>query len=356
MLSQRYRQIIKQVVFGNTLLAQEFFIGLPDPQTEISVWLYGLGAPIDVTHRHSMACASPLTMCVAFDENDRLDQKLRAKCALKFCEKDGGKKVLGEIALKSTATISTAGFKVCLFEPRKSANHCLPKFRLGAHYLLHAHSERRMSGISGMKMSFLEKRAAMVNFIRPHPVVLGSLLHRNKGNIFPMNIMGELGNGHFAFALKDSRRAAHLVEATGRIALSNLPMSHAPLAYELAINHTKDCISWDQLPFATRPSKGFSIPVPDFAPRVREMEVCKVHPIGSHTFFVARIVSDETYSTVPVLYVVHGFYQAWRLKDRNEELQASVVENSRSKHGIYSPDRNSISPEGAEKAHGTASS
>lgn len=355
MLSQRSRQIIKKVVFGKTLLAQEFFIGSPDPQAEISVWLHGLGAPLDVTSCHSMACAAPLTMCVALGADDHPSQKLLRSCALKFCERDGKKKILGEIGLKLVATISTGRFKNFLFEPRKSANHCLPKLRLWAHYLLHAYSERRMSGTSGIKMSFLEKRAAMVNFIRPHPVVLVSLVRQDQGNIFPMNIMGDLGNGYFALALKDSRRAAHLVEATGRIALSNLPMSHAPLAYQLAVNHTKDCVLWDQLPFDTKPSKEFGIPVPIFAPRVREMEICKVHPIGSHTFFVARIVSDETYARTPMLCVVHGFYQAWRLKGRTEELQASVLDNSRGKHGTYRPGRDSLSSDDAENMRVTAS-
>jgi flavin reductase (DIM6/NTAB) family NADH-FMN oxidoreductase RutF len=355
MLSQRYRQIIKKVVFGETLLAQEFFIGLQEPQTEISVWLHGLGAPLDVTHRHSMACAAPFTICVAFDEGEKPKERSWRSLALKFCQRSYDRRVLGEIGLKLVDTISAAGFELCLFEARNSANHCLPKVRLYAHYLLHIYSERRMAGTSGMKMTFLEKRAAMVNFIRPHPVVLVSLVWGNRGNIFPMNIMGDLGRGYFAFALKDSRKAAHLVEGSGRIALSSLPMSHAPLAYQLAINHTKECIAWNQLPFATKASSRFGIPVPVFAPRVREMEVDKIHKIGSHTFFVAHIVTDETCYADPVLCVVHGFYQAWRLKGRSRELQISVMENSSSKHGVYRPETNSTSCSGAENTHmGTA--
>jgi flavin reductase (DIM6/NTAB) family NADH-FMN oxidoreductase RutF len=343
MLSDRFRRIVKKVVFGETLLAQEFFIGLPEPQVEISVLLYGLGAPLDVTHRHSMACAAPFAICVAFDKSTKTGDACWNRLTLKFRERSGERKVLGEIGLKLVTSIPAADFELCFFEARSSANHCLPTVRLYAHYLLHAYWGRRMSGTSGMKMSFLEKRAAMVNFIRPHPVVLVSLSWERHENIFPMNIMGELGHGYFAFALKDSRKAAHLVEGSGRIALSSLPMSHAALAYQLAVNHTKECIEWDQLPFATRASSKFGIPVPVFAPRVREMEVSKVHKIGSHTFFMARTVSDQTYFAAPVLCVVHGFYQAWRLKDRGAELQASVAENARSKKGIYRPEADSVS-------------
>jgi len=327
--------MIKKIVFGESLLAQEFFIGLTDPQTEISLWLHGLDTPVNVTGRYSMACAAPFTICLAFDEGQKLDEKRLGNLTLKFCERGGENRVLGEMGLKFITVLSAVGLQALLFEARRSTNHCLPKIRLGAHYLFHAYSDKRMSGTSGMKMTFLEKRAAMVNFIRPHPVVLVSLLNEDGGNIFPMNLMGDLGNGYFAFALKDSRRAAHLVEQAGRIALSNLPMPQAPLAYQLAINHTKDSIDWNQLPFATKKSSVFHIPVPVFAQRVRELEVERVHGIGSHTFFVAQVVSDETFSTEPGLCVVHGFYQAWRLKGRSAELQVTAAENAFNKRGIY---------------------
>jgi flavin reductase (DIM6/NTAB) family NADH-FMN oxidoreductase RutF len=126
----------------------------------------------------------------------------------------------------------------------------------------------------------------MVTFIRPHPVALVSVADESGGNIFPMNIMGELGNKRFAFALKDSRRAAHLVERVGRVALSSVPEAQAAVAYRLAANHFKDSIDWEQLPFARRRSTALNIPNPAFTQKVRELEVERVHKIGSHTFLL----------------------------------------------------------------------
>ena len=174
----------------------------------------------------------------------------------------------------------------------------------------------------------------MVTFIRPHPIALVSVVSDFGGNIFPMNIMGNLGNGYFAFALKDSRRAAHLVERAGHVALSSVPLSQARLAFQLAVNHVKDCIDWEQLPFATIKSAEFGIPVPAFTQRVREMEVEKVHPIGSHTLFIARIVRDERLTAEAELCVIHGFYQSWRLRGRNTELKAALIEDLVNK-GLY---------------------
>jgi flavin reductase (DIM6/NTAB) family NADH-FMN oxidoreductase RutF len=328
------RKAIQRVVFGNTLLPQEFFLGLADPQTEVTVWLYGMGTPLDVTLRHSMACAAPFTVCIAFDEDRKPSENDFGNLSLTFCERDGQKQVLGKISLKMISVVPAVGMELILFEARGSTNYCLPKIRLCAHYLLHSYSQWRKVDTSGMKMSFLERRAAMVMFICPHPVSLVSLTDDAGGNIFPMNIMGDLGKGYFAFALKDSRRAAHLVERTGRIAVSSLPLARAALAYQLAVNHTKEFIEWEQLSFATRMSTTFNIPVPVFAQRVREMEIVSAHRIGSHTLFVARIICDETHAREPVLCVIHGFYQARRLKGRNAELQASLAEDSFNKRGF----------------------
>jgi hypothetical protein len=44
------------------------------------------------------------------------------------------------------------------------------------------------------------------------------------------------------------------------------------------------------------------------------MEVVAAEEMGSHTFFVARIVEDEYCSDGLQFFMVHGIYQAWRQK------------------------------------------
>lgn len=324
---QQSGRALKNLVFGDTLLPQEFTVGMVEPQSEIIVLLHGMGIPIDVTHRHSTACSDPFTICIAFNGERRPDNRDLRRLSLRFCERDGQKRVLGEIGLRLTATVSVVGSELLLFGARSSSNYCLPKILLCAHYLFHAYSQWRKVDASDVKMSFLDRRAAIVTFIRPHPVSLVSLVDESGGNIFPMNLMGDLGNGRFGFALKDSRRAAHLVEHAGRVAVSSVPLSQAPFVFQLAANHFKQSIVWDQLPFAIRPSTAFHIPVPVFTQRVREMEIEKVHRVGSHTFFVARIVRDESFTQTAGLCVIHGFYQAWRLRGRKAELRASLAED-----------------------------
>jgi len=230
--------------------------------------------------------------------------------------------------------VSLGQSEIVLFNVLGSTNYCLPRLRLWAHYLPSAYSNWRRFKSFDVKMLSREIRASQVAFIRPHPLMLGSVNCESGGNIFPMNLLGDLGNDYFAFALKNSRRPAHLVERLGSIAVSNVPLSLCSVAFQLATNHTKDSIEWNQLPFPLTLSRKHLIPVPASAPRVREMEVDQVHKIGSHTFFIARIVSDESRWDDPQVHIVHGFYQHWRLRGDKAKLRSSLIEDSLNKHGL----------------------
>jgi flavin reductase (DIM6/NTAB) family NADH-FMN oxidoreductase RutF len=145
--------------------------------------------------------------------------------------------------------------------------------------------------------------------------------------------MGELGGGRLGFALKCNRTAAPLLERTRELALSSVPTNYAPLIFRYAKHHFKESIDWSQLPFGVGRSQKLAIPVPEFASRVRELEVEKIYRHGSHTFFVAKIVSDERLSDEKELCAIHGFYQAWRLRGQSVQLRASLERHTLHKHG-----------------------
>jgi flavin reductase (DIM6/NTAB) family NADH-FMN oxidoreductase RutF len=328
------RQTLEKIVYGDTSIPQEFTIGLRQPQGEIEVSLHGFGVPLDVTERHTMACCAPFIIGVSVDRAGNGTLRKGSNISLRFCEHAGDKRELGVIRLAPKAVISLGRSELVLFNVLGSINYCLPRLRLWAHYLPAAYSNWRKFQTFDVKMHSREIRASQVAFIRPHPLMLGSVNGEAGGNIFPMNLMGDLGHDYFAFALKDSRRAAHLVERTGSIALSNVPLSLCSVAFKLAINHTKESIDWNHLPFPLTLSRSLLIPVPASAPRVREMKVDQIHKLGSHTLFVARIISDEWHTNEPQVHVVHGFYQHWRLRGDKAQLKSSLVEDSLNKHGL----------------------
>jgi hypothetical protein len=336
-IAKRAKESLKDLLLGSLRPAQRFFLGLHGAQQEVTVWLHGMGAPLDVTNHHSMACASPLTICVAFKTGTVLGEQSLRGLSLRFCERDGKRRLLGAIGLKySGISIPTSGPVLYFFQVSSARSYCLPSIHLWMSYVQRSYQNWRHSlPPNTVTLSFLEMRAMEVLFICPRPIGVASVQENSRGNMFPMNVMGALEEGYLGFGLKDARSPFHLVDRTRRIALSTIPMQHGDLGYKLGPNHSKkNGIDWSDLPFATRTSPKFGIPIPAFAFRVREIEVELARPLGSHIFFVGRVVGDERFSDGVEWCVIHGHYQAWRLKSRPGEIESSIAEDARVKRGM----------------------
>jgi hypothetical protein len=325
--------LAKKLLFKDTLIPHEFAIALPYPQSEIAVWLCGMGAIREVTNRYTTACCGPLVICISFDKGEDLSRIDSPDLSLQFLARTDQKQLLGTIRLSFFKIIPLDTVDLALFTVAGSKNYCLPSRLLWTHYAIQAYGQLRMIQKSDDYMTLVEQRAAFVSFIRPHPISLVSLSGPAGANIFPMNLMGDLGHGYFGFALTTKRLAGKLVERTRRIALSNVPISSCGVAYALTPNHRKETADWDQLPFDRKTSPSFNIPFLGFATRVREMEVVQSMDLSignrkpSHKFFIARIVSDQRFSAEPEANVIHGFYQHWRLRDQPKALKISVEQD-----------------------------
>jgi len=138
-----------------------------------------------------------------------------------------------------------------------------------------------------------------------------------------MNLMGTVGRNYFAFALNSKKQAAHLVAQLGQLTVSNIPFDRSAVARSLGKNHYQQSIDWEKLPFRTQRSRILQIPVPEFALRVRELKVESALPLGSHTFFVARILGEEVLCHSPEFCMIHGLYEA-----RRRSIRLSAVSPS----------------------------
>ena len=300
-------------MLGSSDLPRQVTVGMHDPQSEIAVWLDGMSVPHDVTDRHVMACASPLTLGVVVDPEWETSGAV-AGLSLRFQERRADGCVLGRIRLRGLGVAASVGAGLRLFGVDRTDNYCLPRLQLFAHYLDLGYRRRRFNNNPEVQLSAREAHAMIVFLICPRPAVLVTAVHNGGGNVFPMNLMGPVGDSHFAFALNSTRLAAPLVERAGRLAISNIPVEQAGLARQLGRNHLKESVDMNDLPFITRATPTFGFPVPDFAVRVRELEIEAKQRIGSHTFFIARTIHDEHGAPLPEFFSIHGIYQAWRLK------------------------------------------
>jgi len=135
-------------------------------------------------------------------------------------------------------------------------------------------------------------------------------------NIFPMDLIGPIDDEAFCLALHNTSAALPLLERSGRIALSSIPIEQKSLAYNLGKNHSKPPFSNDQIPFEAVTSTRFGLPVPRFSLRVREMQIVAIRPMGSHKLLVCKTIEDRFYASGLQLFVIHGLYRSWRERTR----------------------------------------
>ena len=278
-------------------------MGIDDPQTEIAVELYGTGEPIDVTQRHTLASAAPFTVAL---QDSPVIERANDRLALHFRERTGRQRVLGKLGLRLADVIPLGDRGIACFTVRSPQNYCLSAPRLWARYLHLAYQRWRRP--PDIPVSAGDVHAMTIFFICPRPVALVSVADGFGGNLFPMNLMGPLGGELFGFALNRARAAATIVSRVRRMAISSVPMEHAALARRLGRNHRRERIEWNELGFPLARSHEFALPVPAFALRVREAEVLEAREIGSHRFFLARVIRDECWSRGSQFCTVHGIY------------------------------------------------
>jgi flavin reductase (DIM6/NTAB) family NADH-FMN oxidoreductase RutF len=314
-LTNRFKQAIKRFIFGPPDFPQQCPIEMHEPQSEVIVRLNGWGAPRDVTHNNMMVCGAPFTIGIGSGDGAEREgewappAKKNERIILTFHEHNGSQQLLGEIELRFSIIVRAGGQEFHLFQTLRSRNLCLPRVRIWARYLEYAYYRWRATS-SDVSMSARDVHSMCVFYICPRPIRLVSVTAGNSSNVFPMNLLGPIGNGYFSLALTSGKPVTSLLERAGRIALCSVPVEKAEVVYALARNHKLPSIDISLLPFATRTSAAFGLPVPEFSLSVRELEIEAVHSLGSHTLFLARTIRNERWADAPEFFTLHGIYKA----------------------------------------------
>jgi flavin reductase (DIM6/NTAB) family NADH-FMN oxidoreductase RutF len=309
-------RMMRKIALGATDLPQACDVELEYPQDEIIVRFVGLGPARDVTLLHSVACAVPFTFCIGFELSARTHLTRDKHFELEFCERRDGGSVLGRIRLRFSKTLPAENGCVALFEAVECHNFCISKYRLGAHRLWDAYSWWRKKRPGKEKIPALDSQCNAVTFICPRPVVLVCVVDGDQGNVFPMNLLGDLGSDYFAFALNSRKQASPLIRRVGQLTISTISLSKKAIARQLGKNHYREWIAWDELPFQLQQIHDFEIPSPEFAIRVKQLQVLETLPLGSHDFFLAKTIRSAVTSAGPEFHMIHGFYSAYRNRKR----------------------------------------
>jgi flavin reductase (DIM6/NTAB) family NADH-FMN oxidoreductase RutF len=289
-------------------------VGHPEPERQVRIFLDSpRGEPVDVSSNHAMVALVPFQVAIRLDGLD-----VGRHSSLSIQESDG--REIGRVRLRLAREVEAGPYRIGLFETDGCTNHCLPAPRLHAHYLLQRWKLSQDRNPRNVRMTPADLFAKFVLFAAPRPVVLVSHQKDGRGNLFPMDLVGEAGAPCFLLGLHRTSPAIRSMADAGRLAVSSVPLSWKKTVFGLGRNHREAQVDWSTLPFEThRSSQG--IPIPSAALTVREVRIERLVEIGSHVLFIATTESLDRREGLQMCHT-HGFYQMY-LQKHGRPLQVS---------------------------------
>jgi flavin reductase (DIM6/NTAB) family NADH-FMN oxidoreductase RutF len=213
-----------------------------------------------------------------------------------------------------TRELEVCGSRIALFEAGESRNYCVSRLRGAAIRSYETWKAARDRNPRNIRMTPSDMFAMWVLHDAPRPVVAVSYGSEEKGNLFPMDLVGPLSDRCYVLGLHSSSPAIPIFRDTGRIAVSEMPVQAKNAVYALGKNHREAYREVSKLPLMTTPSPLFRIPVPAEALSVRELAVEEVLDLGSHHLFATSVKSFENKSTGPRMTHIHRLYQQYLMR------------------------------------------
>jgi flavin reductase (DIM6/NTAB) family NADH-FMN oxidoreductase RutF len=289
-------------------------VALQAPQQAVRIDLATALGDYDVTRAAVVAALRPFTLAVGLDAQRLSAIEADSEPQLRFVDLESGRTV-GELQLKHVRTWNTSGTAIGLFEVRDAMQRCLPwPYRPWNRWL----QNRRMRANTDPNNFFMPPAAVqqqMIFYICPRPVVLVAVDDGAHSNLFPMDLIGPVSADHFTLALRSTSPSVATMKSARRVALSDVPARDFATAYKLGVHHKNVKVDWDHLPFEIERSREFSLPCPAIALRVRELSIVDFDTVGSHSFFLCRVVSDRSIAQGNQFFHTSGIYQYFRTRN-----------------------------------------
>ena len=288
-------------------------VALCPPQDAIQVRLAGMAADFDVTANNVVAALRPLTLAIGLDQQRCAALERASELRLRFLD-SGSQRELGVLGLERLRDWTTTDATLALFSVSSGTHRCLPwPYRSWSRWLQNR-AVRRNTDPGNFALSPEATQQIMIFYICPRPVVLVSVERDRHSNIFPMDLIGPIASDRFTLALRSTSVSVEPMKSARRVAISDISAGDRQIAYRLGAHHKNAQIDWSGLPFNIIRSPHFSLPVPDSALRVRELEILDFEIVGSHTLFLTRVISDHSTGDGARLFHTSGIHQRFRIR------------------------------------------
>lgn len=292
-------------------LPQWVAIATREPQEAVEIAMVTAGRQVNVTRTSVVASLRPFTLAIGLDERVSATIDGGHEPELRFTD-SASRRTVAVLKLRHVRTEIAAGATIGFFEVRHGTHYCLRRPHAYWNRWRQNHAMRKNRDPGNFSMPPESVQNMMMFYICPRPVVLVSVEDSNHSNVFPMDLIGPISSDHFTLALRSTSQSVATMQSVRRVALSDIAATDRAIAYRLGAHHKNVKVDWSALPFGIKRSDNYSLPYPDSALRVREIDILNAETIGSHTFFVTKIVSDRKIAESAGLFHTSGIYQHYR--------------------------------------------
>jgi len=284
-------------------LPQWSTVAVAPPQRVVTATLRWDDKSADVTADHTVAALKPLVIATSLDAGQHP--------VLEYSDSATGR-LLGVLHLARTDSIDNEEAPLSLYHVEAGEHYCLGWPRRPWNAWLQNRLMRK-NNASQVAMAPAVVQQLMIAYLCPRPVILVSVEASGHQNIFPMDLIGPLErSGLFSLALRSTNVSMPIMRDVRRVALSSMPATMKAVVYKLSAHHKQPLQDWSALALPVRRSREFGIPAVAAALRIQELDIVHSQEIGSHMFFLGRIVSDEKLAEGAQLNHTAGFHQAYR--------------------------------------------
>ncbi|HTB57426.1 MAG TPA: flavin reductase [Polyangia bacterium] len=300
------QQAAHRATLGVRTIPQFAIVDLPAPQRQIEVALQGSFGAVDVTSRTVAVSLDPLRIAVGLPKRaDALPPP--AVATLTFRETTDGRAEVGRLDLRLHESIALPDAELAVFRPVRGRDACINPLRRSLYYAWKRWTRRQRPG---PEPDFADFTNLLIHYICPRPVALVTVMDDDaRGNLFPMDLLAQVGSQSFVAALKNSNRAMEQVCRSRRFVVSRIPFELATAAYALADMHRAENIDWETVPFALARSERFGYPIPAAALTTTEVEIHRTENLGSHTALIGVAVHEQRLNEGRGMHHVSGLYE-----------------------------------------------
>lgn len=292
-------------------LPQWSAVALHPPQDAVEVRMSCARGEADVTRAAVVAALNPLTVAIGLEPQIGAALGDCAAPTLRFVDLES-RRTVGGLELARVRDCRTRCARIALFEVTGAAERCVGWPYRPWNQFLQTRAIRGHRRPDHFWMPPEAVRQLMIFYICPRQVVLVSVEEGGHRNLFPMDLIGWVSRDRFTLALRNTSQSVSAMKAARRVVLSDVAAADCALAYRLGSHHRHALTDWQGLPCAVTRSREFSLPYPQAALRVRELDILDFESIGSHTFFVARVAAERSLTEAARLFHTSGIYQHFR--------------------------------------------